>query len=108
MSQLKPEYEVLEDFSVIAKKVVDKWPQIFEGITPDEIRCYVITNKERPEKRKLWELHAVPYPIRIDCSYGWYIIMYKPDWDELNDKMKSLRVAEILCGVGEEGKVNPP
>ena len=105
--QIKPEFEASEQFSTIAAKIADKWPAVFEGIDASEIRCYLITNKECPESRKAWELKAVPQPIRIDCPYGWYVIMYKQDWEEMDEKRQAIRVAEVLCGVGEEGKVNP-
>ena len=35
MAQIKPEYEALDEFSVLAAKIVDKYPNIFSGISVD-------------------------------------------------------------------------
>ena len=107
MAQIKPEYEVVDEFNTIATKIVEKHPNIFNGIKVDEIRCYAITNKERPEKKKTWEVKAVAHPVRIDCPYGWYAVVYSQDWEEMDEKHKALMVSAILCSIGEEGKVNP-
>jgi len=71
MAKVKPEYEVVNEFSLLANKIIDKYPDVFYGIMVDKIRCVKIINKERPEgKNKLWELLAVKMPIRLDCPYA--------------------------------------
>ena len=107
MAQLQLEYEAIEDFNVIAAKIVEKYPSIFNGVPVEEVRCYAITNKERAEGKKLWTVSAVPQPIRLDCQYGWYVVLFQKDWEDLGKESKQLLVASILCSIGEEGKVNP-
>jgi len=113
MSQIKPEYEAVEEFTILAKQVVDKYPDVFYGIDVNLIRCVAITNKDKPAKKeRLWEIRGVQMPIRMDCSYSYYVIMYLSDWEEMDEKHKLLMISEVLCGVSkdknEEGKVNPP
>jgi len=107
MAKIKPEYEPLEDFNEVAKALCVKYPDIFADIDPDAIRCYCINNKERPEKTKPWELKPVQYPIRLDCDYAWYVTLYLNEWEEMSDKRRAILVASVLCGIGEDGKMNP-
>ena len=112
MAQNKREYEHLDEFSDIAKKVIEKYPEQFYDIDLDEIRCVAITNKERPEKQdKLWEVMPVKYPVRLDCKYGWYIVVHASDWQAMTDKHKKLLVAGSLCAIptgdNSEGKTVP-
>ena len=113
MANAKREFEALDEFSTVAKKLVTKYPDLFYGLDIDEVRCVAVTNKERPENSdKLWEVMAVKQPIRLDCPYGWYLIVHLSDWESLGDKQKNILVAEMLCSipVGDdvEGKLNQP
>ncbi len=112
MAQVKPEYQVIDKFNNFAKRIVDKYPDIFFGIDSDLIRCVAITNKDRPDKKdKLWDLKGVPMPIRMDCPYSYYVTIYQQDWDDMSDKHKLVFIAEILNGVAREieneGKIIP-
>ncbi len=107
MAQVKAEYEEVNEFSSMAKNVVEKYPEVFGMVEVDKICCVAIINKER-KNDKLWKLDAVTMPIRMHSSYAWYIIIYLSDWVEMGEKQKLLLVSDMLCGVGEEeGKVNP-
>jgi len=108
VSQQKPEYECLDEFNAIATKIIEKYPSVFADVNADEVRCYAITNKDKPDSKKTWTLRAVTYPIRLDCPYGWYATIYLEDWEQMNEKQQQLLVASILCAVGEEGKVVAP
>jgi len=107
MPKIKPEYEIVEGFGAIAQALYDKYPEIFGGINVESIRCYAIANKERPSNKKLWDVRAISYPIRLDCPFGWYVVIWKKDWDDMSEKVQSRLVASILLSVGEEGSVNP-
>ena len=111
MAKQKPEYEVVDEFNLMARQIVDKHAHIFDGIDPDEICCVKITNKDKPEgKKSLWQLQAVKMPMRLHNPYGWYVVIHASDWDDLPEKNKLILVAEILNGVPtneeNEGKVN--
>lgn len=106
MGVQKPEYEAVEEYAVLAQKLVDKYPQVFPGLDPSQIRCYSIINKERPSSKSIWEIHAVKQPINLDCPYNWYVVVYQEDWEEMDEKLQAKLVAATLLSVGEEGKVN--
>ena len=111
MAKVRPEYEVVEEFSKLANQIVEKYPEIFCGVDADKICCVKVTNKERGEtNNKLWKLEAVKMPVRWHCAYAWYITLFSSEWDILDESHKLALIAEILCGVpkeiNNEGKVN--
>ncbi len=112
MAKARPEYEEINEFSVMARQIINKYPENFHGIDIKKVCCVKIINKERSEtKHNLWQLEAVKMPIRLHNPYGWYVTVYSSDWDIFDEKHKLLLVAEILCGIpteiDQEGKVNP-
>lgn len=111
MPNIRPEYEQVNEFPSIASSLVAKYPDIFPGVEIDKMRCVAITNKERGEDKKLWEIRAVPMPIRMDCPYAYYVILFMSDWVNLSTKHRQLLVSDILCAIpadGEEGKIIQP
>jgi hypothetical protein len=111
MPNVKPEFEIDNTFVQLAHQIVDKYPEAFDGIEVDKIRCAKITNKERPNASdQLWKLQAVKMPVRLDCPFAWYITLFSSDWDKLENKSKLLLVAQILFAIptdaDNEGKVN--
>jgi hypothetical protein len=114
MAQVKPDYEVIENFNTMANQIVEKYPDMFYGIDVDKLRCVKITNKERPhaegKPNTPWSVVSVKMPMRLDCPYAWYITIHHNDWDEMDTSHKLLLVADILQDIpkdGEEGKVVP-
>jgi len=110
MAQVKPIFEIVNDFPKMARKIIGKYPETFQGIEIDEVKCVAITNKNRPESKDiLWSVQAVKEPIRADCPYAWYVTIWSSDWDVLSEKHRYLLVSEILQGIprddGDEGKV---
>ncbi|MFA5599859.1 MAG: putative metallopeptidase [Phenylobacterium sp.] len=112
MSQLKPEYDTVDEFWTIAERLTVKYPEVFGGIDTSAIKCVAIVNKDRKPDKKLWEIRAVTAPITMDCKYNYYIIIYLQDWAEMDDKRKAMLIANILQAipndVEKEGSVNPP
>ena len=111
MANIAPEFEVVHEFATLAHGLQERHPEIFDGIDIDKIRCVSITNKERGKKRrKLWGILPVKNPIRMDCPYTYYVIVYNKDWVELNEKMRLMMVADVLQSVPAEddGKVLQP
>lgn len=112
MAQSKPEYESIDEYSNIASQLINKYPEVFGQLDVDKIKCVAITNKERSDRKPLWEVRSVPYPIRMDCPYAYYIIVYMSDWVELDDAHKAALVAASLHAIpfesDKEGKVNQP
>jgi len=112
--QTKPEYERLDEYTTLAEQIVEKHSGVFAGVDTKLIRAFLITNKERSEKKpKLFDIKAVSDPVRMDLEYGHYVIFHQEDWNMLEQKHKLLLVAQTLCAIvidenGEmiEGKVN--
>jgi hypothetical protein len=113
MPKGKHTYEVVEEFNQFAHQIVDKYPEIFDGINVDKIRCVKITNNTRAASSKtIWKNEGVSMPIRMDCPFSWYVSIHYNDWDGFLDNQKLLLITQVLlsCGKGEEGegKVIPP
>ena len=112
MAQIRPEFETVEEFKQSAKSLQTKYPEIFDGIDIDKVKCVQITNKDRPQARKkLWSILPVKMPIRMDCPYAYYVILFAQDWDDLNEKMRLLLIADVLQSIpcdDDEGKVITP
>ncbi len=89
MAKEKPQYEIVKEFSVMAKQVVDKYPELFHGVEVDQIRCKKIINKDRPETKKdKWQIKSIPPIMEEDCPYGWYIEVFSSDCDAMGEKYK--------------------
>jgi len=111
MAQLKLEYDIVDEFADIASALSAKYPEVFGGVDTTKIRCVAIINKERKDNAKMWEVKAVPMPIRMDCPYAWYVVIFLSDWAEMDEVHRQLFVADIMCSIpfdGEEGKVVRP
>ena len=112
MAQVKAEYSTVDEFAKHAKGLKNKYPEIFDGIDVDRLKCVSIINKERGKaKKKLWTILPVKQPIRMDCPYSYYVILFESDWEELNDKMRLMMVADVLQSIPtdeDEGKVISP
>ncbi len=115
MSQEKPEYEDNNEFSQMAVKLVEKYPEKFDSVEIDRVCCVNLTNKTRKEKEgsaeRIWKLQAVKMPIALHCPYGWFVVLHSHDWEDLSKKHKVALVADILHGLPNEednqGKINP-
>jgi hypothetical protein len=111
MAQVKAEYQALDEFTNIATQLIAKYPEVFGSMEVDKVKCVAITNKERKDSKKMWEVKAVPYPIRMDCPYSYYVILYMSDWSVLGEAHQAALVADVLHTIpssdDEEGKTNP-
>ena len=117
MAKEKPQYEVNDEFNNMALRVVEKYPEKFDGIDISQVCCVNITNKTRKDKddevvgERIWKLDAVKMPMRLHCAYGWYVTLFSHDWEEKDEVHKLILVAEVLHGIprsdSDEGKVKP-
>ena len=99
MAQTAPQYEPLDEFTTLAQQLLEKHQSKFEGIDLEVITARAITNKDRGEKPKLFEIIAVKPPIRQDCKYAFYVIVWQSDWDMMDKKHKLLLIAQILHAI---------
>ena len=115
MAQDKPNYEVNNEFNTMAAQIVDKYPGKFDHVEVGRVCCVNITNKTRKDKdgscERIWRLQAVKMPMAMHCEYGWYVVLYHHDWEELSEKHKLALVADVLHGFpndeDNQGKVTP-
>jgi hypothetical protein len=106
MAKVKPTYEDVAEFADISTKLISKYPDKFEHVDIDRVKCRAINNKDRAEKGKYWELKAIPEFALPDCPYSYYVIIFLKDWVEFSDKIKNRLVCDILWSIpDEEGKV---
>ncbi len=103
MPQIRPEYEVIEEFKAIAAKLVEKYPEVLDGINPNAVRCVGVTNKDPKEGKPLWEVRPVPMPIRLDCPYDYYVIVNAHDWSSWSPNHQALLAMDVLCSLSREG-----
>jgi len=109
MAQDKPEFAILQDYNGIADRIVTKYPELFHHIDVKQIRCFSITNKDRKPEKRPYDVQGVPLPIRLDCPYSWYVIVYGREWAEYTEKQKNLIILLSLMHVGDEpGEVVKP
>jgi hypothetical protein len=113
MAQVKPEYEALDEFSLMAQSISQKFPERFGNLDLAKIKAVVITNKEKPDDPdKAFEIIPVKMPVRMDCPFAYYIVLWASHWAEQSDEHKLLIVAKALRAIpadeAEEGKVLTP
>lgn len=97
--KIKAEYEENKEALNFATQLIEKHPDVFGGIDIENITFRSITNQERPEKKKYWETKAVPNPVRLDCPQGYYITVWKQDWEGMDEEHQILLVCEALQSV---------
>ena len=108
MAQVKCTYDNVDEFAEKANKLLKKYPDFFGDVDVSRIKCLAINNKERSERKKLWEMRAIPDFAQPDCPYSYYAIVYLNDWTEMPEKIKNRLVATLLYAVlEEECKVKP-
>ena len=103
MAKVKKQYEVVDDFPVMANKLVQKYPEEFplSSEDVDGIRCVKITNKD-PKEDNSWKTIAVSMPMLIDSPFKWYVIIYASDWDSYGEKQKAWMIADILHSIDKD------
>jgi len=106
MAKVKATYEDVPDFSDIATKLIAKYPDHFEHVDINKVKCRAINNKDRTEKGKYWDLKAIPEFALPDCDYSYYVIIFLPDWVDMTDKLRNRMVCDVMWSIpDEEGKV---
>ena len=104
MSQSKPEYEHLKEFRTIAEKLVNMYPEVLDGIDTKVIQGVVITNKDpKDDDKDKYEIRNVPYPIRMDTAFDYYVIFNQKIWDGFDEAHQNALVMKALLRISKEG-----
>lgn len=111
MAQIKAEYEAVAEFETLAKGLVNKYPGVFSDIDLSKIKCVGITNKERKDGKRMWDVKPVPMPVKMDCPFSYYLVVFMNDWVEMDETRRLLLVADALLSIPDEddnGKIIQP
>jgi len=110
MAKIKAEYEVCDEFIVIAKKLQELYPDQFLTKPVDSLRSMLITNKERTDNSSLLSIKTIGMPMSLDVTYKFYIVMYSSDWNEFTEPQKSRVVSWALITLpdSDEDKLIQP
>ena len=108
MAQVKATFEEVPEIIEIAKKLIEKH-QDFSAIDISKIKAVAVNNKERSEKKRIWEIVSSKPPMSTYCSCQYCIVVYLSDWTEMPEIVKNKIVAAALWSIvpDEEGKLKP-
>ena len=110
MAQTKPQWQEIDEFNGIVRKLAAKYPSEFDHVEPDKIIAYQIINKERPTgKAKPYDMKGSPEPESFTNSKSYFVKMFQEDWDEKTVEQKIAMVFSVLCRIDRDnpGKVGP-
>lgn len=112
MAQIKPMWQELPEFVTMATKLIDRFPERFNGIDPSWFVAYACTNKDKPEKKvKPYDMTSVGEPESFTNSRKYFVKVYLSDWEGRSDTNKLAIVAAALDRVDKDipdsGKINP-
>lgn len=95
-----PQFERLSEWEDIATKIVEAYPLEFGHIEVPKIICYVVTNKERVDTDKIYEMQTDKLPMRLTNSHDYFVWFKHPDiWNEKPDNIKNALVADALSRI---------
>lgn len=98
MSKLMNEFERLNEWEDIAKKLVDKYPERWGHVDTSKLVAYVITNKENnEEKGRPYEMQTDKLPMRLSNQYDYFIWFKHPD--DWNEKPMNIRIALVISAL---------
>jgi hypothetical protein len=107
MAKEKKTYEEVSEYNKIATQLVEKFPEKFGSVMVNQLVCYGITNKDRPDrKRELYDISAGKEPEAFTNSKKIFIEFYMSDWNERTPEQKLWLVYEGLRRI--DTTVEPP
>ena len=110
MSQDKPIWEELDEFQVLAERIIEKYPDEFMRVNADGIVAFKCINKDRPDgKAKDYEMTGITPPESFKCSKMYFVKVFESDWEAKSPQQKQGLVLSALFRIDPEapGKVGP-
>ena len=108
MPRESKEYEIVEEFDGMVRKLIDLNGEKFGHIDPNVLRMAAITNKESSYEYKV---KAVANPTALFCPDVRFIItVFMSDWESYSEDRKALIICKALLSLEpdeKEPKVNP-
>lgn len=109
MTQHKPQWVEVEEFTNMAAKLVEKYPERFNEIDIDQIIAYACVNKDRPDgKNKPYDMTGINPPESFTNSKTYFVKMFNDVWERTQPQKLAL-VFSALSRIDptSPGKVKP-
>ena len=94
------DYEEITDFNNVAKKVIEKYPELFPNVDPDEfldlLRVVVKKGAEREDGDIEYEVKGIGFPVRMFCESGYVVTIYETDWSTMDEAHKAILCLKIM------------
>ena len=84
----------------IARKLLDKYPEIFENLDLQKIK---FVRDLAAKGSKLGELKSCGFPYDIDSPYIYYLVINNSQWKNLSEAQQVLAVMHFLYAVAPGG-----
>lgn len=105
MAKEKKEWQEISEFSTIAQKLIDKYPEKFAGVDSQYIVCYGVINKDKPATcNKRFSIASGKEPECFTNTKRVFVTFFQSDWDQKTDEQKLWLVYDALRHIdaGEE------
>ena len=95
--QVTAEFEKLQEWEDIAKKLVVKYPERFDHVETSKLVCYVITNKDLTDNARPYEMQTDKLPMRLSNTFDYFVWFKHPsEWHDKPDNIKAALVFSAL------------
>ncbi len=105
------QWEEIPEIVQIAEKLIEHFPEKFDGIKADWIVGYAAANKDKPDGKKPWEMAGEKEPMAFTNSKKYFFTVFLADWDVRSDEAKLAMVYAALKRIDrdkpESGKLAP-
>jgi hypothetical protein len=109
MTQIKPQWVEVEEFSDMAVRLAERFPERFSEVDVDQIIAYACVNKDRPEgKSKPYDMTGSTPPESFTNSKTYFVKMFNDVWERTKPQKLAL-VFSVLSRIDptNPGKVKP-
>jgi len=104
MAQIKPQWEEIDEFNSIALSLIEKYPEKFADIEPQQIVAYSCINKTRPERnKKPYEMSGSTPPESFTNTKMYFIKIFQDVWDRTEEQ----KIALVFSVLGRIDTTNP-
>ncbi len=108
MAQIKPEWITLDEFTALAARLVEKYPERYSGVDADQIIAYACTNKDKPERKtRPYDMSGEMEPESFTNSKQYFVKVFKSDWDARTEEQQLTIISSVLerVDVDNPGKI---
>jgi len=110
MAQMVAQWQELKEFGIMVARLVDKYPDRFSHVDPNEVIAYACINKDRTEtKAKVYDMTAEKEPEAFTNTKRYFVKFFLSDWEGRDETSKLWLVFSALSRIDPEtpGKIGP-